>query len=93
MNKLDFVISPADSSLLYQEDKSGTCTIIIYVDDMLVIGNKEIIQELKTKVEKVFSIKTEDSLTDHLGYKIHTNKKNERLVRTTIKYQEFGEVM
>ena len=28
--------------------------IIIYVDDMLVTGNKNIIEELKTKVEEVF---------------------------------------
>ena len=48
--------------------------IIIYVDDMLVIGNKEIIEELKTKVEEVFSIKTEDNLTDYLGCEFHMNK-------------------
>ena len=28
--------------------------IIIYVDDMLVTGNKNIIEELKTKGEEVF---------------------------------------
>ena len=37
----------------------------IYVDDMLMIGNKEIIEELKTEVEEVLSIKTKDNLTDY----------------------------
>ena len=58
----------------YREHESGTCMIIIYVDDMLVIGNKNIIEELKTKVEEVFSIETEDNLTDSLGCELHTNK-------------------
>ena len=56
MNQLDFEINPADTCLLYGEDKSGTCMIIIYVDVMLVIGNNEIFEELKTKVEEVFSM-------------------------------------
>ena len=34
MNKLDSEISPGDPCLLYQEDKVGTCIIIIYVNDM-----------------------------------------------------------
>ena len=46
--------------------------IIIHVDDMLVIGNKEIIEELK--VEEVFPIKTEDNLADYLGCEFHMNK-------------------
>ena len=54
MNKLDFKISPADPCFLCHEDKSGTCMIIIHVHDMLVIGNREIIEESKTKVEKCF---------------------------------------
>ena len=66
MNKLDFEISPADPCLLYHEDKSGNCMIIIYVNDM-----REIIEELNTIVEEVFSIKTEDNLTDYLGCEFH----------------------
>ena len=48
--------------------------IIIYVNDMLVIGNKHIIEELKTKVEELFSMRTEDTLTDYLGCEFHRNK-------------------
>ena len=59
--------------------KSGTCMIIInliYGDDMLKIGNKEIIEELKTKVEEVLSIKTEEKLTDYLDCEFHMNNNN-----------------
>ena len=52
--------------------------IIIYVDDMLVIGNENIIEELITIVEEVFSIKTEDNLTDYLGCEFHTNKTKQK---------------
>ena len=45
MSKLVLKIIPADPCLLYEDDKSGTCVIIIYVDDMLVIGNKNIIED------------------------------------------------
>ena len=48
--------------------------IIIDVDDMHVIENIEIIEELKTKVEEMFSIKTEDNLTVYLGNGFHRNK-------------------
>ena len=74
MSKLDFEIIPADACLLYQEDKSGTCMIIIYVDDILVIGNNNINEVVKTKVEEEFSIKTEYNLTDCLGCPFHINK-------------------
>ena len=42
----------------------------VYVDDMFVIRNREITEELKTLVEEVFSIKTEDNLTDYLGCEV-----------------------
>ena len=74
MNKLDFEISPADPCLLCCEDKSRTCMIIIYVDDRLVIGNREITEELKTQEEEVFSIKTRNILVDYLGCEFYMNK-------------------
>ena len=48
--------------------------IIIYVDDILVIGNNRINEVVETKVEEEFSIKTEYNLTDYLGCPFHTNK-------------------
>ena len=48
--------------------------IIIYVDDMMVIGHKESIIDVQEKVEEVFSIKTETNLTDYLGCEFHMNE-------------------
>ena len=62
-----FKISEADPCLLYRENKLGICMIIIYVDDMMVIGNEESIIDVHERVRKVFSIKTETNLTEYLG--------------------------
>ena len=40
-----FQVSPADPCVLFKEDKLGICIIIMYVDDMLVIGRKEQIED------------------------------------------------
>ena len=47
---------------------------MMYVDDMLIIGKKEQIQEFATKIQKVFSVKIQHNLTDYLGYQFHMNK-------------------
>ena len=88
---VEFKISEADPCLLYRENKLGICMIIIYVDNMMVIGHKESIIDVQERVKKVFSIKTENNFTDYLGCEFHTNKdKKKRMVRTTIYYKEFG---
>ena len=48
--------------------------IIIYVDDMMVIRHKESIIDVQERVGKVFSIKTENNLTDYLGCEFHMNR-------------------
>ena len=62
-----FTVSPADPWMLFKENNLGICIIIMYVDDMLIIGKKEQIQEFPTKIEKEFSIKIQHSLADYLG--------------------------
>ena len=76
MIKIDigFKINKADPCLLYRENKLGICLIIIYVDDMMVIGNEESIIDVQERVRKVFSIKTETNLTDYVGCEFHMNK-------------------
>ena len=76
MTKTDvgFKISEADPCTLYRENKLGICMIIIYVDDMMVIGHNESLIDVQERVEKVFSIKTENNLTDYLGCEFHMNR-------------------
>ena len=49
-------LNEADPCLLYRENKLGICMIIIYVDDMMVIGFKESIIGVHKRVGKNFSI-------------------------------------
>ena len=73
-----FKISEADPCLLYRENNLGICMIIIYVEEMMVIGHKESIIDVQKRVEKVFSIKPETNLTDYLGCEFHMNKTKEK---------------
>ena len=58
MVKIDvhFKISEADPCLLCRETKLGICMIMIYVDDMIVVGHKESITDVQERVEKIFSV-------------------------------------
>ena len=69
-----FQVSPADPCMLYKQNELGICIIIMYVDDMLIIGKKEQIQEFKNKIQKEFSVKIQHNLGDYLGCEFHMNK-------------------
>ena len=71
-------VSPADPCMLFKENELGVCIIIMYVDDMLIIGKKEQIQEFDTKIQKEFSVKTQHNLTDYVGCEFHMNKEKTR---------------
>ena len=59
-----------------QKNNLGICIIIMYVDDMYIIGKKEQIQEFATKIQKEFSVKTQHNQVDYLGCEFHMNKDN-----------------
>ena len=69
-----FQVSPADPCMLYKQNELGICIIIMYVDDMLIIGRKEQIQEFTNKIQKEFSVKIQHNLADYLGCEFHMNK-------------------
>ena len=69
-----FKVIPADPCKLFKENELGVCIIIMYVDDMLIIGKKEQIQEFATKIQKEFSVKMQHNLADYLGCEFHMNK-------------------
>ena len=76
-----FTVSPADPCMLFNANDLGICIIIMYVDDMLIIGKKEQIQEFATKIQKEFSVKIQHNLADYLGCEFHMNKeKTKRLL-------------
>ena len=65
---------PSRSMHVFQKNNLGICIIIMYVDDMLIIGKREQIQEFATKIQKEFSVKIQHNLADYLGCEIHMNK-------------------
>ena len=69
-----FIVSQADPCMLFKENNLGICVIIMYVDDMLIIGKKEQIQEFATLIQKEFSVKIQHNLADYLGCEFHMNK-------------------
>ena len=52
-----FTVSPVDPCVLFKENYLGICIIIMYVDDMLIIGKKEQIQDFATMIQKEFPVK------------------------------------
>ena len=47
-----FQVSPADPCMLFQENELGVCIIILYVDDMLIIGKRSKYKSLQLKYRK-----------------------------------------
>ena len=47
-----FQVSPADPCMLFKEDELGVCIIMIYVDDMLIIGKRSKYESLPLKYRK-----------------------------------------
>ena len=73
-----FTVSPADPCMLLKENILGICIIVMYVDDMLIIGKREQIQEFATKIQKEFSVKIQHNLEDYLGCEFHMNKEKQK---------------
>ena len=48
---IGFKVSEADPFLLSGENILGICIIIIYIDDMMVIGHKESIIDVEERVQ------------------------------------------
>ena len=46
----------------------------MYVDDMLIIGKKEQIQDFASKIQKEFLVNIQHNLTDYPGCEFHMNK-------------------
>ena len=61
-------LSKADPCMLYKEDEKGICIIIIYIDDMLIIGKEELIDAAIRVLQGHFKDPT--SLEDYLGVQI-----------------------
>ena len=65
-----FQLSKADPCMLYREDESRVCIIIIYIDDMLIIGKEEAIDAAIKVLQGHCQVKDPTSFEDYLGVQI-----------------------
>ena len=70
MQEGGFKLSDAGPCMLYKEDEKGVCIIIIYIDDMLIIGKEEAIDDAIKVLQGHFQVKDPTSLEDYLGVQI-----------------------
>ena len=70
MQEGGFQLSEADPFMLYKEDERGVCIVIIYIDDMLIIGKEEAIDAAIKVLHGHFQVKDPTSLEDYLGVQI-----------------------
>ena len=70
MQEGGFQLSEANPCMLYREDERGICIIIIYTDDMLIIGKEEAIDAVIRVLQGHFQVKDPRSLEDYLGVQI-----------------------
>ena len=56
--------------MLYEEDERGVCIIIIYIDNMLIIGKEEAIDAAIKGLQGHFQVKDPTSLEDYKMCKV-----------------------
>ena len=70
MEEGGFKLSEADPCMLYKENEKEVCIIIIYLDDMLIIGKEEAIEDVIRVLQGHFQVKDPTTLEDYLGVQI-----------------------
>ena len=70
MQEGGFQPSKADPCMLYREGERGFCIIIIYIDDMLIIGKEEAIEAAIKVLQGHSQVKDPTSLEDYFGVQI-----------------------
>ena len=73
IDEIGMVRSKADACLFVWKDEAGRTKLVssCHVDDTLLIGNKETIEQFKTSLKKRFKLKELGLMTRHLGFCIN----------------------
>jgi hypothetical protein len=77
--KIGFKPNDSDPCLLYREDNLGPCALIMYIDDMLIIGSDEAIDDAVKGIKSYFNITEAADLHDYLGIQIVKSKDGKKL--------------
>ena len=73
-----FKKSESDPCLVYKEDENGVCIIIIYINDMLIVGSKVAVQSAITHLKQHFQVKDPTTLADYLGVEVKKSSDGKR---------------
>ena len=70
MQEGGFQLIKADPCMLYREDERGVCIIIIYIDDLFIIGKETAIDAAIKVLQDNFQVQDPTSLEDYFGVQI-----------------------
>ena len=71
----DFKASEADPCLVYKEDQgTGVCIMLIYIDDMLIVGKTKAVEDAIQVLQQLFEVKKPTILEDYLGVQVIKSK-------------------
>ena len=71
---MGFKASKVDPCLLIKRNEKGIIFVALYVDDCLCVGSKQLIDELKSKIQESFTIKIDHDVSNYSSCKIYFTK-------------------
>ena len=74
LQEVGFVPSKVDLCLLYRRDDLGICILIMHIDDLLIIGKTETINQVMRRLHEHFQVKKPTTLDDYLGVQVVKSK-------------------
>jgi len=77
---MGFNNSKIETSLYFQQSDKGLFMIIIYVDDLVLIGNKDMMRTIKTKLQERFKCTDDGELKYILGIRVTRNRNEKTIV-------------
>ena len=73
-----FKSSEADPCLVYKEDQIGVCIMLIYIDDMLIVGTTEAVDEAVQVPQQSFEVTAPATLEGYFGVQVIKSKNGEK---------------
>ena len=67
----NFKASEADPCLVYKDDQeTGVCIMLIYINDMLIVGKTQAVEDAIQVLQQSFEVKKPMTLEDYLGVQV-----------------------
>jgi Reverse transcriptase (RNA-dependent DNA polymerase) len=94
--KLGFNVNNVDPCLLFKQEGTRFCVICLYVDDMIITGNEELMHEAVEGLKRAFKVKIQHDIKDFLRCEIiefpgETHLYQKRIIKNIIKSNDINE--